>query len=60
MRLSVLFEDEHDKWEQRAIETYQTIAKELTEYPMAVGYSVAGLMDYERGYRAVKTSVLPR
>jgi hypothetical protein len=54
MRISSIFQDEYDKWEQRAADTYSTIAKELTGYPMAVGYSVAGLMDYQRGYRTVR------
>jgi len=54
-RIALLFEDEYEQWYGLAVETYTSVSKELTRFPMAIGYTVAGLMDLQRGYKSVST-----
>jgi uncharacterized protein YyaL (SSP411 family) len=52
-RLSLLHSNEFEAYEQKAEKTYLSIGNELEQIPRAFGYSVAGLMDLEKGYREV-------
>ncbi|WWD20961.1 hypothetical protein CI109_105439 [Kwoniella shandongensis] len=52
-RFSLLISNEYDQYEKKAEETYLSIGEELKQMPRAFGYSVAGLMDLEKGYREV-------
>jgi hypothetical protein len=52
-RLSLIHSNEFEAYEKRAEDTYLSIGVELQKIPRAFGYSVAGLMDLERGYTEV-------
>lgn len=53
-RIASLFEDEHEQWYGQAVETYTSVSTELIGCPMAIAYTVAGLMDLQRGYKSVR------
>ena len=54
-RLSLIHSNDFERYEKRAEDTYLSIGVELQKIPRAFGYSVAGLMDLEKGYTEVSS-----